>query len=226
MTPRRHHDLRLNILDKKMGDRMALQIRHFASGVVLTAFSALLPLEAFAQSVTRYSYDAQGRLIGTQQGEGVTSGYTFDAASNRSRVTVTPQFPTAWLATSSSLGHNTGRAEGGGWAAVVSDPAGAMIYGPYTPAVPAGAHVAAFRMMVDNNTADNLQVVLLDVWDATASQQLAARQLTRMEWKAAFAYQIFELPFVLDASRAGHALEFRVWYQQTSYVRVERVGYR
>lgn len=226
--PRRHHDVRTYIYGhiERMGERMALEIRHFASGLVLTAFSAVLPLAASAQSVTQYSYDAQGRLIGTQQGEGVTSDYTMDPSSNRTRVRVTPQFPTAWSATSSAIGHIVGRAEGSGWSASVYDPAGHMIYGPYTTGVPAGSHVAAFRMLVDNNSADNAAVVLLDVWDSTASTQIAARQLYRTDWKAASRYQVFELPFSLSAASVGHALEFRVYYQQTSYVRVDKVGYR
>ncbi|WP_157999980.1 hypothetical protein [Sphingomonas elodea] len=205
---------------------MASEISYFASGIVLTAFSAVLPLAASAQSVTQYSYDAQGRLIGTQQGEGVTSDYTMDPASNRTRVRVTPQFPTAWSATSSAIGHIVGRAEGSAWSASVYDPVGAMVYGPYTTGVSAGSHVAAFRMLVDNNNADNSAVVILDVWDATASAELAVRTITRTEWKAAFAYQVFELPFTLSASSVGHALEFRVAYQKTSYVRVDKVGYR
>jgi hypothetical protein len=101
-----------------------------------------------------------------------------------------------------------------------------MIYGPYTNGVPAGARVAAYRMLVDNHNANNSPVAILDVWDATTGTQLAARQVTRMEWLAANAYQVFELPFTVDASRVGHAIEFRVYYQRTSYVRVERVGYR
>jgi YD repeat-containing protein len=188
---------------------MMLEIRHFASVIVLTGFAAALPLASSAQSVTQYSYDAQGRLTGTQQGEGVTSDYTMDPASNRTRVRVTPQFPQAWSTTNSAIGHMIGRAEGSAWSGVS-----------------VGSHVAAFRLMVDNNTANNANVVVLDVWDATSAGPIVSRQLTRSEWKAAFAYQVFELPFTLDASRAGHAIEFRVLYQQTSYVRVERVGYR
>lgn len=209
-----------------MGGRMALEIRHFASVIVLAACAALLPLAASAQSVTQYSYDARGRLIGTQRGEGVTSDYTMDPASNRTRVRVTPQFPTAWSATDPAIGHYVGRAEGSAWSASATDAASFMSYGPYTANVSIGSHVAAFRMLVDNNTANNANVVLLDVFDTTSLITLASRQVTRREWRAPFAYQVFEIPFVLDASRAGHAIEFRVWYQQQSYVRIERVGYR
>lgn len=228
MIPRRYHDVRTYIFGQmaQFGGRMTLNIRHLAPGILLTAFAAVLPSQAFTQSVTQYSYDAQGRLIGTQQGEGVTSDYTMDPAGNRTRVRVTPQFLQAWPATSSAIGHIVGRAEGSAWSASVYDPAGHMIYGPYTTGAPVGSHVAAFRMLVDNNSADNSAVVLLDVWDSTASTQLAARQLYRTDWKAASRYQVFELPFSLSSASVGHALEFRVYYQQTSYVRVDKVGYR
>jgi hypothetical protein len=74
------------------------------------------------------------------------------------------------------------------------------------------------------NTDDSL-IATLDVWDATAGQQLASRNVTRQQWVAGQAYQVFELPFTLDASRAGHAIELRTYYQNHAYLRVEKVGY-
>lgn len=90
------------------------------------------------------------------------------------------QFSQAWPANSAQIGHIIGSAEGDGWSAHVGDPDGHMIYGPYTNGVPAGARVAAYRMLVDNHNANNSPVVVLDVWDATTGTQLAARQVTRV----------------------------------------------
>jgi hypothetical protein len=81
-------------------------------------------------------------------------------------------------------------------------------------------------MLIDNNSANNSAVVDLDVWDSTTGTQLATRRLTRFEWVSAGAYQVFELPFLLDPTRANHAIEFRVFYLRAAYVRVDRVGYR
>lgn len=181
---------------------------------------------ADAQSSAAYRYDALGKLIGTEIGVGATSTYTFDAAGNRVRSTSILQFPQSWPIQSPQIGHIIGRSEGDGWSARVEDPEGHMVYGPYTNGAPAGQRVATFRMMVDNNNADNSPVVVLDVYDATVGTQLAVRQVDRMEWRAAHAYQVFEVPFSLDAARVDHALEFRIYYQRSSYVRVERLGYR
>jgi hypothetical protein len=49
--------------------------------------------------------------------------------------------------------------------------------------------------------------------------------VTRQQWAAGMAYQVFELPFTLDTSRAGHAIELRTYYQNHAYLRVEKIGY-
>ena len=55
-----------------------------------------------------------------------------------------------------------------GWSAnTIDDNPGYLAYGPYTTAVAAGAHVALFRLLVDNHTANNAPIVTLDVVDAT-----------------------------------------------------------
>lgn len=79
--------------------------------------------------------------------------------------------------------------------------------------------------MIDNNSADNQAVVLLDVVDATTGGTvLGSRQLTRAEWTSTYQYQAFSVPFTLDGSRVGHALEFRVYWYRTAYVREQRVN--
>ena len=181
--------------------------------------------ECYGQSLTQYRYDALGRLISTEDGVSATSSYSYDSAGNRSRVSQAAQFPQSWAATSPAIGHLIGREEAGNWSAGVGDPADFMIYGPYTAVAP-GQHVAAFRMLVDNNTANNAPVVDLDVRDSATGALLATRRVSRMEWKAAGAFQVFELPFELGADGGGHGLEFRVYYLRSSYVRIARVGYR
>jgi YD repeat-containing protein len=54
---------------------------------------ALLPVQAFGQETTTYTYDALGRVITVQHSGGPTDGtaatYSYDPASNRTNVTVT-----------------------------------------------------------------------------------------------------------------------------------------
>lgn len=121
----------------------------------------------------------------------------------------------------SDLQHQIGRADVDGWSANTRDDrTGFLSFGPYTTAVPAGPQTATFRLLVDNNTADNSPVVKLDVFDATAGRVLAERVVTRQEFRDTFAYQGFALGFTAET---GHRLEFRTFWERTSYVRQDGV---
>jgi hypothetical protein len=123
------------------------------------------------------------------------------------------------------MGHLVGRAEADGWSAnTAADGRGHLLYGPYTTAVPSGSRSAAFRMMVDNNSADSLVVVTLDVFDATAVRVLGERDVRRTEFTGTMSYQDFAVPFT--APGGADELEFRVYWNDYSYVRIDRVTVR
>lgn len=190
---------------------------------LLSTLAAWSP--ATAQSSTDlYSYDAKGRLIQLQTGQGAKSVYTFDRSDNRSNVTVERQFDTSW--TGASLPHQTGFAETwGGWAANVLSPQGYMTYGPYTTAVAAGVRNAVWRIMIDNSTyPDPATVVVLEVFDATTGEIISRRDLTWTSFNAPSSYQIFELPFIVDAARVGHTFEFRTYHTGLAYLNVDKIG--
>lgn len=193
----------------------------FTLGVLL--ITAHLPTRAEAQDLTTYEYDSLGRLVGTVDAKARTN-YDYDDAANRERVTQRFLFPVSWQA--AALPHNIGYAEADGWAANVTMGAQHMTYGPYTTAIPAGSHVAVWRVMidvVDGAPADN--IITIDVFDATTGQILAIETLERRQWVSSMAYQIFEIPFEFDASRVGHAVELRTFYHSNAYVRVQKIGY-
>lgn len=181
---------------------------------------AMAPAGTLAQSAMTYRYDALGRLTTVRNGIGSRSDYSMDSAGNRSTVQSAAQFSTFYDAT--SLPHIIGYADGNGWA-VDAGPAGHMTYGPYTTSVPVGNHVATWRVLVDNNTAGNAALLYLDVWDATTNQTLGSLQVTRQQWVAPWAYQVFEVPFSMSAS--GHQIEMRTYAYGASYIRVNKVGY-
>jgi YD repeat-containing protein len=194
-------------------------------GIFMSASGILaLSTPAAAQNAKTYTYDARGRLITASDGVGTKTVYSFDAADNRSNVTSQLQFSTSWQA--QSLPHLIGYADSGGWAADVSISPNFLTYGPYTQGIPVGARVACWRMLIDiRNYPDDSVIATLDVFDSTAGQQLASMNVTRQQWAAGMAYQVFELPFTLDTSRAGHAIELRTYYQNHAYLRVEKIGY-
>jgi hypothetical protein len=133
----------------------------------------------------------------------------------------------AWNAQSSALGHQIGRVDSGGWSVNVTQdsPNLYLQYGPYTSGVPAGNNVALWTLLIDNNSADNANVLVLDVNDATTQTQIASLIVTRQQWSAANVLQTFAVPFTVDASRAGHAWEFRAYWLGGAYVREQAVGY-
>lgn len=179
---------------------------------------------ANAQSSRAYDYDARGRLVEVRDGIGAKSRYSLDRADNRANVTVADQFTTSWEA--ESLPHLIGYADQNGWAANVTLGPGFLTYGPYTPNIPVGSHVATWRTLIDvTAVADDSPVATVDIWDATAGQQLASKTLTRHNWVAGFAHQIIELPFSIDPSRLGHQIELRTYYIGAAYLRVDKIGY-
>ncbi|MEK3865882.1 GxGYxYP domain-containing protein [Paenibacillus sp. FSL H7-0716] len=131
-------------------------------------------------------------------------------------------------ATGSQIQHETGLAATKDhqdyWAARTSmdTPNKLIAYGPYATDIPTGINTAFYNLLVDNNTANNDNVVTIDVYDYTANQILATRTLTRQEWTSAGSFQRFELTYT--NATAGHALEFRVRWLGTSYVGLSSVG--
>lgn len=185
--------------------------------------TSLLAFPAHA-APTGYTYDELGHVTSVTYPDGGASLYQYDAVGNRiSKSSIlASQAMMSWEA--EDLRHATGYAESDGWAASVENPQRHMTFGPYTTDIPVGSHDAVWKLMVDNNTADNVDVVTLDAYDSTAGEMLASRTLTRKEWLAAWQYQLFYLPFSLNQARAGHAIELRTWYKGTSYVKVDRIG--
>ncbi len=134
--------------------------------------------------------------------------------------------PLEWDMSAPTIGHVIGRADGGGWSAnVAQDAPGFLQFGPYVTALGAGQHTAFWNLSIDNNRGSD-HVAQLQIYDASDGQVLAWSNLERDAWSAPFVSQKFELPFFLGGARAGHALEFRVWWFGAAYAREERVGVR
>ncbi len=121
-----------------------------------------------------------------------------------------------------SMAHKTGRRDLDGWSAnTAADSANHLLYGPYTTTLPEGKHVATFRLLIDNNSADNLRVVYLDIFDATSNAVLGGLAVTRKMFSATHVYLDFAVPFT---SAAGHSLETRVWWDDRAFIRIDSVS--
>ena len=132
-----------------------------------------------------------------------------------------------YQAESSSMGHRFGRAQtkdgAKGWSAAVSqDPKGHMLYGPYATNWGGNHAEAAFRMLVDNVSANNDVVAEIDIFDSTSGNVLASKAVRRGEFQARFKYETFKISAGLTG-RAGHKMEVRVDWRDVSYVLVDKV---
>lgn len=128
------------------------------------------------------------------------------------------------------MGHLVGRVEADGWSATTADRPERLVYGPYTRDIPAGRYDVAFRMMIDNNSADNAIVAHIDINDFDGGRVLgcgncimASSDIRRMDFTNPHLYQVFVLSFT---SPGPHRLEFRTAWTGRAYIREDRVTVR
>ncbi|WP_433304377.1 hypothetical protein ACQP2F_14850 [Actinoplanes sp. CA-030573] len=141
--------------------------------------------------------------------------YRFGGGTRRAAFTAVPQH--VWQ-TETLPYHLIGRPDGSGWSANVNDGSGFLSYGPYTSDIRAGQHVGVVSLAIDNNTADNLPVATIDVYDATAATVIAQRTIHRREFVANSNYEKFGIPFTLEADQQGHLLEIRTQIGGSAYL--------
>ncbi len=122
------------------------------------------------------------------------------------------------------LAHAIGRADGAGWSANTGeDSAGALVYGPYATDWGGGSAQAVFSAAIDDVTADDRVVAVIDINDATADQVLATRDLRRRDFRRPLESDRFALDADLTG-RAGHALEARLWWKDVAFLRVDALA--
>ncbi|WP_415062156.1 hypothetical protein [Bdellovibrio sp.] len=151
-----------------------------------------------------------------------SSGEIATPAPSPSPPTPTPSSRLVFEGEGADFQHQLGYAEGNGWAAnTASKPrSGYLAYGPYV-ALP-GKSRADFYLAVDNNSADNLIVAVIDVRDATTGEILAKKEIRRKEFPGPFVYGAFSVSFS-TAGRETHLIETRVYTQGNSYLKFDGV---
>jgi hypothetical protein len=81
----------------------------------------------------------------------------------------------------------------GGWAAFVdSDDAGFLTYGPFDNSGISGLRQVTYNLLVADNNSNNL-VFTIDVWDATAGEQLSVQDVYQDWFSAGITPQSFTL---------------------------------
>ncbi len=95
-----------------------------------------------------------------------------------------------------------------------------MAFGPYAKDIAPGERMADFRLMIDNNTELDLDIVTIDVYDATTKTILNSKIISRRDFKEPWKYQRFGVPF---HSISENALEFRVFYHSNAFIGFDKV---
>jgi hypothetical protein len=112
--------------------------------------------------------------------------------------------------------HSLGAAVGASaWAATAPMGPGFLTYGPYSSKFQNGAFRARYKLSVDNNSADDLIIAYVDVYDSMSNKELARREIHRKEFNAPLSPQEFQLSFT---TLGANKLEFRVYVFGNSYV--------
>lgn len=123
----------------------------------------------------------------------------------------------------SRLYHRIGRAAGTSWDVQASDGYGHVIYGPYVDNLPQGFTGVMFNIAVDNNSADDANIAVFEVYDATADETIGQLLVTRRQAAAPYTGKSFFVPASI-VGRQGHALEFRVTAFGHSFIRVHKIS--
>jgi hypothetical protein len=138
--------------------------------------------------------------------------------------------PMQWNAQDPALGHIIGTADFNtgfpGWSASVGDGANWLQYGPYTTLSQTGNYLALWTLQIDfnYNNGVNEVVAIVDVNDATTQTRIGSLQIHRQDFNVNNVDQVFEVPFLVNPSIAGHQFEFRIWWNNFAYIREQAVG--
>ncbi|GLS24610.1 hypothetical protein GCM10007877_03240 [Marinibactrum halimedae] len=125
----------------------------------------------------------------------------------------------------SELNRKVGRENiDGSWGVVADDQRDHMLYGPYKSWSYLGGGLVNFRMKIENNTADNHEIIFLDLYDATEGEVIASRAVRRRDFYQSDEYQNFELWFDFNQERLNHNLETRVFFNGGAVVSVADVS--
>ncbi len=117
------------------------------------------------------------------------------------------------------LSHQIGAASGSAWQATVSaHAAGYLSYGPYINTLPAGRHMATWRMQINSISGSNDLVARIDVVSGGGGTTHAVRNIYRQDFSAANTWQDFPLLF---NSSAGDNLEFRTYWYDLADIKLD-----
>lgn len=110
--------------------------------------------------------------------------------------------------------------ENGGLAIRATATKGYLCYGQYAKNLPNKPLDVYFGIGIDNNTADNLGIISIDVYDSDSKVILAQGTVYRRQFKRTAEATQFKLAFTPSAASV---LEFRIYYLGNAYVFADKI---
>lgn len=98
---------------------------------------------------------------------------------------------------------------------------GYLCYGPYVKKYPVKPLDVYFSIFIDNNSADNRNIVSLDVYDSFRERILAQQTIYRKNFPKAGDFNLFKLSFT---PVEGSVLEFRIYYFGFAHVIADKIA--
>jgi hypothetical protein len=127
-------------------------------------------------------------------------------------------FNTAYLPAT----HKGAFVERGGKAIRATTTQGFLCYGQYQQGYPMIPLKAYFSILIDNNTADDRNILILDVYDHHSDRVLGNEVITRKDFEKANEFCLFEFDFIPPGADAN--MEFRIYYMGWSYVLADKIA--
>lgn len=112
--------------------------------------------------------------------------------------------------------------ERGGKAIRATTRQGFLCFGQYKTGYPTMPLKAYFSILVDNNTADDRNLLILDVYDHQSDRVIGKRVITRKDFAKANEFCLFEFDFMPPSAQAN--MEFRVYYMGHSYALADKIA--
>jgi hypothetical protein len=110
----------------------------------------------------------------------------------------------------------------GGKAIRATTQQGFLCYGQYKKGYPVSPLQAVFSILVDNNTADDRVILILDLYDHYSDRVIGKTLITRKDFSKANDFVIFKFDFTPPSTDAE--MEFRIYYMGYSYVLADKIA--
>ena len=99
---------------------------------------------------------------------------------------------------------------------------GFLCYGQYKKGYPVKPLKALFSVQIDNNTADDRNILILDVYDHHSDRVIGKEVITRKDFPNANQFCLFSFDFTPPSADAN--MEFRMYYMGYSYVLADKIA--